>query len=143
MNPGNPADPADEPDGTDPVQLGYWLFDRARDGDVDRLLPWIDAGVPVDLTDRKGNTLVMISAYHGHARTVSGLLARGADPEVMNERGQTPLAGAVFRSHLEVVQTLIDAGADPHNGAPTARDTATFFDLPDALAIIDAGPQRR
>lgn len=139
----DPSDDDREPDGTDPVHLGYWLFDRARDGDADRLLRWIDAGVPVDLTDRKGNTLIMIAAYHGQARTVAGLLARDADPEIMNERGQTPLAGAVFRSHLDVVRVLVDAGADPDNGSPTARDTATFFDLPDSLAIIEAGPRHR
>ena len=26
----------------------------------------MDAGVPVDLTDAAGNTLLMLGAYHGH-----------------------------------------------------------------------------
>ena len=94
----------------------------------------MDAGVPVNLTNDKGDTLVMLAAYHGHAATVAALLERGADPGRPNDRGQTPLAGAVFKKEPEIVRLLLDAGADPTAGQPSAADTAAMFGNEDFLA---------
>ncbi|WP_293785407.1 ankyrin repeat domain-containing protein, partial [uncultured Aeromicrobium sp.] len=52
------------------VELAHQLFDLARRGDTERLVAYVDAGAPVDLTDAQGNTLLMLAAYHGHAATV-------------------------------------------------------------------------
>ena len=38
----------------------------------------------------------MLAAYAGHADVVSLLLARGADPNRVNDKGQAPVAGAVI-----------------------------------------------
>ncbi len=118
------------------VQLAHELCDLARMGHVQRLTAYVDAGVPVDLTDAAGNTLLMLAAYHGHAEVVEGLAARGADVDALNDRGQSPLAGAVFKGEDEVVATLLRHGADADAGAPTARATAEMFGrtLPDGLA---------
>lgn len=105
------------------------MFDMARQGDAG-LLEYVDAGAPVELTDALGNTLLMLAAYHGHPGLVSGLVARGADVDRVNDRGQAPLAGAVFKAEDEVVRALLTAGADPDTGSPTARDTATMFSSP-------------
>ena len=83
-----------------------------------RLPAYVERGVPVDLTDASGNTLVMLAAYHGRATTVMARLERGADPDRFNDRGQSPLAGAVFTGEDEVVHALVAAGADPDAGAP-------------------------
>lgn len=115
------------PDGSDPVALAHWLFDLARAGDTARVAAYVDAGAPADLTDAKGDTLLMLAAYHGHAGTVRALLERGADPGRANDRGQTPLAGAVFKGDAEVVGVLLAAGADPDAGTPSARATAQVF----------------
>lgn len=133
--------PAGVPDGTDPVELAHWLFDRARAGEAERLSAYVDAGVPVDLTDSAGNTLLMLAAYHGHAAVVSALADRGADVDAGNDRGQTPLAGAVFKGYADVTEALVAAGADPDRGSPTAREAAAFFERPDLLALLD-GPGR-
>ena len=124
------------PDGSDPVALAHWLFDRARAGEAERLGAYVDAGVPVDLTDASGNTLLMLAAYHGHADAVSVLVARGADVDVINDRGQTPLAGAVFKGYPDVVTALVAAGADADRGSPTARAAAVFFERPDLAALL-------
>ena len=124
------------PDGSDPAELAHWLFDRARAGEAARLGAYVDAGAPVNMTDGKGNTLLMLAAYHGHAAAVQILIDRGADVEAANGRGQTPLAGAVFKGYEDVVAVLIAAGSDPRNGTPSAWDTATFFDRPDLLVIL-------
>ena len=93
----------------------------------DALAAYVDAGVPANLTDAAGNTLVMLAAYHGHADTVAALLQRGAEPDRVNDRGQSPLAGAVFKAEEAVVRVLLDAGADPDAGSPNARETAVVF----------------
>lgn len=108
-------------------ELAGRLFDMARRGDADTLAAYLDAGVPVDLTNGKGDTLLMLAAYHGHPRTVRVLVDRGADVDRPNDRGQTPLAGAVFKGEDAIVGLLLDAGADPEAGAPSAADTARVF----------------
>jgi hypothetical protein len=109
------------------AEFATTLFGLARSGETERLIAYVDAGVPVNLTNDKGDTLLMLAAYHGHAATVRALLERGADAERPNDRGQRPLAGAVFKKEPEVVRALLDAGADPHAGQPSAADTAWLF----------------
>ena len=99
-----------------------------------RFRAYVDAGVPVNLTNDSGDSLLMLAAYHGHPDTVRALLARGADPGRPNDRGQTPLAGAVFKKEPEIVRALLDAGADPAAGHPSATDTAAMFGNEDFLA---------
>ncbi len=113
------------------VDLAHQMFDLARAGEGERLTAYVEAGVPVDLTDAAGNTLLMLAAYHGHASTVGLLASRGADVDRLNDRRQSPLAGAVFKDEQDVVRTLLEAGADPDAGTPTARETAAMFGRPD------------
>lgn len=109
------------------LEVAQAVFDMARSGDASRLGAYVDAGVPVDLTNEKGDTLIMLAAYHGHTAAVTALLDRGADPNRPNDRGQTPLAGAVFKGEDAVVRALLDGGADPGAGVPSAVDTAGMF----------------
>lgn len=127
--------PAPEPS-PDPevVELATRLFDMARSGDP-ALGDYVDAGVPVDLRNQAGDSLLMLAAYHGHAAVVSALLSRGAGPDLANDRGQTPLAGAVFKGFDDVVRVLVDAGADPHGGTPSAADAAAMFGRDDLRAL--------
>jgi len=116
------------------VQFATKVFNLARAGDTTAVAAYVDAGVPVDLTNDSGDSLLMLAAYHGHPDTVQALLERGADPGRANDRGQTPLAGAVFKKEPEIVRALLDAGADPAAGHPSAAETATMFGNHDFLA---------
>ena len=120
------SEPTDSPS-PEAVDLAHALFDLARKGDGPRLLAYVDAGAPANLTDPQGNTLLMLAAYHGHADIVRDLATRGADVDRLNDRGQSPLAGAVFKGEEEVVAALLEHGADPDVGAPTAREAAQLF----------------
>jgi uncharacterized protein len=113
--------------GQEIAELAGRLFDMARSGDASRLAAYLDAGVPVNLTNAAGDTLVMLAAYYGHPATVRALIDRGADVNRPNDRGQTPLAGAVFKGEDDVVDLLVAAGADPAAGHPSAIDTARMF----------------
>ncbi|WP_299541270.1 ankyrin repeat domain-containing protein [uncultured Streptomyces sp.] len=120
------------------VELATKVFDLARRGESDGLAAYLDAGVPANLTNDRGDTLLMLAAYHGHAGAVSALVARGADPDRANDRGQTPLAGAVFKGEDAVVDALLAAGADPAAGTPSALDTARMFGKADLLERFGA-----
>lgn len=126
-SPEGPPEGAPDAAGTELVELAHQMFDLARAGYAERLGAYVDAGVPVDLTDASGNTLLMLAAYHGHAATVEALAGRGADVDRLNDRGQSPLAGAVFKGEDDVVTALRRLGADPGAGSPSARETAEFL----------------
>jgi ankyrin repeat protein len=112
---------------TEVLDLASRLFDWARSGDAATLAAYLDAGVPVNLTNTNGDTLVMLAAYYGHESTVAALIARGADVNRHNNRGQTPLAGAVFKNETAIMELLVGADADPLAGSPSALETARFF----------------
>ncbi|GAA0363470.1 ankyrin repeat domain-containing protein [Microbispora corallina] len=124
---------------SDPELEGFAtrLFDLARAGETEALCAYVDAGVPANLRNQKGDTLLMLAAYHGHAGTVRALAERGADPDLANDRGQTPLAGAVFKQEVEVVRALLDAGADPQAGTPSALETARMFGNPQIVSLLE------
>ena len=120
------------------IELAGRVFDLARAGSTEELAAYVDAGVPVNLTNDKGDTLLILAAYHGHPATVGALLDRGADHSRANDRGQTALAAAVFRQSADTVTRLLAAGADPDAGGPSARATAAFFELPEMTGLLDA-----
>lgn len=131
-----PEEPAHDPE---VLQLAAKIFHLSRHGDTDTIAAYVDAGVPPNLTNDSGDSLVMLAAYHGHAAAVRALLERGADPDKPNDRGQTPLAGAVFKGEDEVVRALVEGGADPTAGAPSAIETARMFEKQELLALFGAG----
>ncbi len=102
-------------------------LDLARTGSTTELLEFIEHGVPVDLVDGEGNSLLMLAAYHGHADLVGALVQRGADVDLRNNRDQSIIAGALFKGEREIVRSLVDAGADLDAGTPTAREAAAMF----------------
>jgi ankyrin repeat protein len=127
--------PESQPD-DDVIEFATKLFGLAREGDAEQLAAYLDAGVDPNLSNHKGDSLMMLAAYHGHAATVSALVARGADPNRANDRGQTPLAGAVFKDEPDVITALVAGGADPEAGRPSAVATAQMFERPDLLALL-------
>ncbi|WP_327237598.1 ankyrin repeat domain-containing protein [Streptomyces sp. NBC_01317] len=120
------------------VELATRIFEHARRGEGDALAAFVDAGVSPNLSNDRGDSLVMLAAYHGHAPAVEFLLARGADPDRANDRGQTPLAGAVFKGEDAVIRALLAGGADPAGGTPSAVDTARMFGKADLLELFGA-----
>ncbi|MEU3415714.1 MULTISPECIES: ankyrin repeat domain-containing protein [unclassified Streptomyces] len=120
------------------VELATKIFDLARQGQTEALVAYVDAGVPANLTNDRGDSLVMLAAYHGHADAVRALLARGAAADQINDRGQTPLAGAVFKGEADVIKALLESGADPSKGTPSAVDTARMFGKTELLELFGA-----
>ncbi|KFA66918.1 hypothetical protein S40285_02316 [Stachybotrys chlorohalonatus IBT 40285] len=107
------------------LALAARMYEAARKGDFAILEHALQAGLPTNMTNEKGDTLLMLAAYHGHAELVKLLLQNGADPNRVNDRQQSPLAGAVFKKEDAVI--LLDGGADPYQGNPSAMQCLELF----------------
>jgi len=109
------------------LDFAHRMFDAARTGNSELLVAAIEAGLPANLTNDKGNTLMMLTAYAGHVQLTKDLIRLGGDPNRLNDLGQSMVAGAVFKGHDEVVHVLMNNGADPRIGKPNAIQTAHMF----------------
>ena len=56
--------------------LAEKLFNAAREGDAALLAGYLDEGVPVNLTNGKGDTLLILAAYHTHPEAVRRILSK-------------------------------------------------------------------
>lgn len=72
------------------------MFDLARTGNMS-LTDYVRAGLPVNLTNNRGDTILMLACYHGHSQLAQALLEAGSDPNQLNGKDQSCLAGAVFK----------------------------------------------
>jgi ankyrin repeat protein len=131
-----PGDQAPQQPDEETLALAHTLFDAARNGDIELLRSYLNAGAPATLTNSAGDSLLMLAAYHGFAETVQLILHHGGDANAANDRGQTPLAGAVFKGYSDVARVLLDAGADPDAGTPSARAAARMFARADILELL-------
>ena len=85
-------------------ELQVLALDFARVGKTQDLKAMLEAGMSVNLTDHKGNTLLMLSSYNGNFETTKMLLEYGAEVDKKNDRGQTPLAGVCFKGYFDIAK---------------------------------------
>ena len=114
------------------------LFDAARNGDTQLLSSAIEAGVPVNLTNSKGDTLLNLAAYLEREETVAMLLAHGADTERVSDMGFTALVCAVFRGNEPIARALLEAGAGQATGHQHAQDVARVFGQEHLLPLLES-----
>ncbi|MTD58550.1 ankyrin repeat domain-containing protein [Amycolatopsis pithecellobii] len=127
------SDEASDADLLNPTARAFVL---AREGNAQLLGTYVDGGVPLDATNDRGDTLLMLAAYHGNTEAVRVLLDRGADPNQLTEHGQSPLAAAVFKNATDIVKALVAKGADPETGAPSALEAAQMFGNTGLLTLL-------
>ncbi|KAF9073563.1 hypothetical protein BDP27DRAFT_1318502 [Rhodocollybia butyracea] len=121
----------------DTVAFASRMFEAARAGDPEGVLvAAVEAGLPSNLTNHQGNTLLMLCAYCSPSEKVMQLsrtlLDKGADPNRLNDSGQSIIAGVVFKRVAsqcrdDLVQLLLERGANPRIGKPNAIETALMF----------------
>ena len=72
----------------------------------------------IDMTNKQGQTALMLAASRGHQKLVELLLEKGAQSNLANPFGMTALHMACKQRHVEVVDLLVnkhrsEGGADP------------------------------
>ena len=93
-------------------ELCQMAFNMARSDECEELEKMINAGLPINLKNHKGNSLLMLASYNGAFKTTQMLLNHGANADERNDRGQTPLAGVCFKGDFNMVKLLVENGAD-------------------------------
>ncbi|KAJ6554912.1 ankyrin [Mycena vulgaris] len=120
------------------IAFAHRMFEAARTGNSELLIAAVDAGLPVNILNDKGNSLLMLAAYAGHVDLTKKLLDRGGDPNLLNDLGQSMIAGAVFKAHDDVVRALAEKGADPRLGKPNAIQAAHMFGRTHLMGLLGA-----
>jgi len=119
------------------LALAHELFEIVRAGDTQRVTQLLEMGLAPNLRNSKGDSLLMLAAYHGHTSLVEALLRHGADPELPNERGQTPLAGAAFKGYIDVIRVLLENGAKVDTRMPGGKTGLMFAAMFDRVDVLD------
>lgn len=114
------------------------VFELVRAGDTAQLAPLLAGGLPPNLRNHKGDSLLMLASYHGHHALSELLLTHGADPELANDQAQTPLQGAAFKGDLDMARLLLAHGAHVEGRAFEGGKTAlTFAAMFGRTAIVE------
>jgi hypothetical protein len=130
------APPASELD-DDTFEFANAVFDLARAGDPETLGVLLGKGLSPNLRNHRGDSLLMLAAYHGHLETVHVLLRYGSDPDLRNSNGQTPLAGAAFKGDLPMIKLLLAYGADIEGASPDGRTALMIAAMFDRTGIVE------
>ncbi len=132
-----PASPLE----TDVLELVRTAFAHARSGNYLALQSLLDRGLPPNVRNEKGDSLLMLASYHRHVSASILLLLRGADPELANgPDGKTPLMFAAMFDRPEMIDLLLSRGADATRtdaSGNTALSLACALGAEGALATLE------
>ncbi len=115
-------------------------FEHARHGETHALAGMLRQGLPINLRDTRGNSLLLLACYHGHLETAQMLLKAGAEVDLRNTRGQTPLGGVAFKGYLKLTELLLWHGADIHadnGGGITPVMLASMFGRAEVVSLLE------
>jgi ankyrin repeat protein len=73
----------------------------------------LQAGVPVDATDHKGLTPLMMACMFGRSLMAAYLLGRGAQANLTDMNGDSALHWSAYKGFPSLMQMLIYSGFDP------------------------------
>lgn len=88
------------------------LLKAAAAGDLDEVRKQLGEGVPIDATDVRRRTPVLLAAMNGHHDVVRHLVAAGADIDKQDETSFNVFLYGCISNDIELVRIALDAGAD-------------------------------
>ena len=89
------------------------IFSFARHGRAEEIERLLNRGVPVDVRDEFGNTILITACQNGNKRVAKAVLRRGANINARNLKGNTPLHYCFHFGYGDSLgQYLISKGAD-------------------------------
>jgi ankyrin repeat protein len=83
----------------------------------------VDAGANLNVRTPAGLGVLHVAVEMCDAAVLASLLARGADPDMVDNEGRTPLDYAARNLHYECAVILIECGAAPEKANPKAATT--------------------
>jgi ankyrin repeat protein len=98
-----------------------------KKGDVLQVRHYLDQGVPADLSNQYGLTLLMCAALEGNTAAGRALILKGAQVDRRNKFQDTALSLAAHTGHPSFVDLLVKAGASL-DGHPFGASFEDFLD---------------
>lgn len=90
------------------------IFQAMRHNRAQEVTQLLDKGVPINVKDKFGNTLLAVACQNGLKRLAKLALRRGADINSRNYKGNTPLHFCYTYGYGDTLGAyLISKGADP------------------------------
>jgi len=129
-----PADPSQLDDDT--LDFASKVFQLARAGDTAELAALLSQGLPPNLRNERGDSLLMLASYNGHPDTTRLLLEHGADPELLNDAGQSPLMGSAFKGNTAIAAILLDGGAQPDGPGRDGKTPLMFAAMFNRVELV-------
>lgn len=117
------------------------LLQSAFRGQLSWLNELVSGGVDLEVSDRYGQTALMVAAEAGQLESVRILLGAGAKVNAKDMDGSTPLMFACQSGHYEVAKLLLDAGADVHATGTHGLDAikiATRYNHGDVVTLLQS-----
>ena len=88
------------------------IFDSIQSGNIPGVKEFLDAGVPVNLTDEEGWSLLHHAAACGQVEVIRFLQEKGCYIDAVDSNRRTALHYAAANGFVESVRTLIEMGSD-------------------------------
>ncbi len=120
-------------------ELCAMSFDMARNNDYTSLETLLKNGLNPNLTNHKGDSLLMLACYYNSVECVKLLLQYKAEVDKTNDKNLTPLSGVCFKGYVEVAKLLLENGANPDLKNPmgmTPYDFAILFRRKEIIKLL-------
>ena len=88
------------------------ILDAVQSGDIATVKKFLDEGVPVDLTDEEGWSLLHHAAALGQVKVINLLREKGCHVDLIDNEGRTPLHYAATNGDIETIRLLIEMGSN-------------------------------
>ena len=88
------------------------ILDAVQSGDIATVKKYLDEGVPVDLTDEEGWSLLHHAAAVGQVQVINLLCEKGCRVDLVDNEGRTPLHYAATNGDIETIRLLIVMGSN-------------------------------
>ena len=88
------------------------ILDAVQSGDIASVKKFLDEGVPVDLTDEEGWSLLHHAAALGQVEVINLLREKGCHVDLIDNEGCTPLHYAATNGDIETIRLLIAMGSN-------------------------------
>lgn len=88
------------------------LLNAAYAGDLQEVEKFLNEGVPINSSNLKGDTPLILATGQGHLSVATFLINKNAAIDLANLKGLTPLHWASMKGHLNVITALINHGCN-------------------------------
>lgn len=103
------------------------IHESALNGQMNRLIEGLEAGIDVNSRDQEGRTALMYASYNGHTEAIKILIEKGAHVNLADNYGRTALMMASSGPFPATVKMLLDNQADPNMTDSAEHFTALMY----------------